>query len=78
MSIPISHVPGPAAGACRDLVAEVEAVLGKHLVAAWLHGGTTFRDRSAVPGDLDVVVVVADAAPDERDPMIWRDARGSR
>ena len=78
MSVSIDELPVAAAQASRELVDGLDVVLGTDLVAAWLHGGTTFPDRPAVPGDLDIFVVVARATAAEGDPMIWKDDRGSR
>jgi Domain of unknown function (DUF4111) len=38
----------------------------------WLHGGTTFADRPARPGDLDVCAIISHATPEERSPRRWR------
>lgn len=78
MSISIDQVPLAATEASLELVDRLGEVLGTDLLAAWLHGGTTFPDRPAVPGDLDICVVVAQATPAERDPVVWKDDPGSR
>ena len=71
MSLPIDAVPKAAAESSLLLVGAVAALLGDDLVGAWLHGGTTFPDRPRRTGDLDICVVVARAAPAERDPRAW-------
>ncbi len=73
MSISIQRLPARAALAGQRFRDEVAALMGDDLVAAWMHGGTTFPDRPREPGDLDVCVVVARVADDERDPRAWRD-----
>ena len=75
---PISTQPDVPAAAVLRLRDELLAILGTDLLGAWLHGGTTFADRPAQPGDLDICAVVANVAPDERSPRIWRLEPGSR
>jgi hypothetical protein len=64
-----------AATRYRDALLEI---FGGDVVAAWVHGGTTFPDRPEVPGDLDVAGVVRNLAPDERVPRRWKDDATSR
>lgn len=78
MSVSIDLLPAAAARASRELVEGLDAIFGPDLVAAWLHGGTTFPDRPGVPGDLDIFVVVARGTPAERDLTVWPHDRGSR
>jgi len=47
-------------------------------VGVWLHGGTTFADRPAQPGDLDICAVIARVSRSERSPRSWRSDPGSR
>jgi hypothetical protein len=42
----------------EEYLAQASAICGDELVAGWLHGGSTFADYSAIPGDVDVCVVV--------------------
>lgn len=77
-TISIDALPEAAAAASRQLRDELLAILGDDLVAMWVHGGTTFADRPARPGDLDIAVVVANAMPRERTPRTWRADLGSR
>ena len=65
-------MPEVAAAASLRLRDELLDILGDDLVGAWLHGGTTFADRSARAGDLDICAVIANAAPNERAPRAWR------
>lgn len=44
-----------------EYLAQARDICGDQLVACWLHGGSTFVDPCAVPGDVDVCVVVAEA-----------------
>ena len=76
--ITIADLPEAAASASLRLRDELLAILGVDLVSAWLHGGTTFADRSVRPGDLDICAVIANVAPDERTPRTWRADPGSR
>ena len=78
MTITIADLPEAAASASLRLRDELLAILGADLVSAWLHGGTTFADRPARPGDLDICAVIANVAPDERTPRAWRRDPGSR
>ena len=78
MPIDIDALPVVAATASLRLRDELLDILGADLVGMWLHGGTTFRDRPARLGDLDICAVVATAAPDERTPRRWRADPGSR
>lgn len=78
MSVAVSELPVPAAEACLDFVDNLGEFLGDDLVAAFLHGGTTFQDRPAVPGDLDICLVVAGVALGERDPVVWKERPSSR
>ena len=78
VSIAIDDLPGAAASASLRLRDELLAILGADLVSMWLHGGTTFADRPARPGDLDICAVIANLAPDERTPRVWRADPGSR
>ena len=61
-----------AAAASLRLRDELLAILGADLVSAWVHGGTTFADRPVRPGDLDICAVIANVAPSERTPRVWR------
>ena len=78
MAIPIDDLPEVVASASLRLRDELLAVLGGDLVGAWLHGGTTFIDRPARLGDLDICAVVANVTPDECTPRTWRADPGSR
>ena len=78
MPIKIDDLPEAAAAASLRLRDELLAILGADLVSAWVHGGTTFADRPVRPGDLDICAVVANVAPDERTPRVWRADPGSR
>jgi hypothetical protein len=78
MSVPIERIPEAGAVASRLLVEQIQYVLGDDLVGAWLHGGTTFRDRPRQVGDLDICAVVSRAAPSDRDPASWREDPRSR
>ena len=69
---PLADLPDGVASACIRLGDELLAVLGTDMVGAWLHGGTTFADHPARPGDVDICVVIANVVPDERSPRIWR------
>jgi hypothetical protein len=71
-------LPEAAASASLRLRDELLAILGADLVSAWQHGGTTFADHPARPGDLDICAVIASVAPDERTPRAWRPDPGSR
>jgi hypothetical protein len=68
----IKELPPVAAGACVALRDALLDILGDDLVGMWLHGGTTFADRSAVSGDLDIAVVIDQLAEAERTPRVWR------
>src|SRR5258707_15537529 len=74
----IHDLPEPAASASLRLRDELLAILGADLVGVWLHGGTTFVDRPARPGDIDICAVISNVAPDERTPRVWRADPGSR
>jgi hypothetical protein len=65
-------IPPVAAQASIALRDELLAILGDDLVGLWLHGGTTFADRSTVSGDLDIAVVVDHLTAAERTPRTWR------
>ena len=78
MSISIDQLPQIAASASTQLRDELTGIFGSDLIGVWLHGGTTFRDRSRRLGDLDICVVIAHAAPNERDPDRWRNDPASR
>ena len=71
MSIPIEELPPIAAEASLRLRDAMVEILGDDLVAMWLHGGTTFADRPARMGDLDICVVVRSVGADERAPRRW-------
>jgi hypothetical protein len=75
---PFDGLPEVAAVASLRLRDELLAILGTDLVGAWLHGGTTFADRPARPGDLDICAVIASVEPDERTPHAWRADPASR
>jgi hypothetical protein len=68
----IDEIAQAAAQASLALRHELLAILGDDLVGMWLHGGTTFADRSTVSGDLDVVVVIRGLTGAERTPRSWR------
>jgi len=72
LTISIDDLPRSAAVAGLRLRDELLAILGDDLVAMWLHGGTTFADRPARPGDLDICVVLSGAVRAERNPQRWR------
>jgi len=74
----IADLPTPAAAASLRLRDELLRILGDELVGMWLHGGTTFADRPARAGDLDVCAVISDATPEERRPPRWRADPASR
>jgi hypothetical protein len=78
LSISIDEIPAAARAAGLSLRDGLQAILGDDLVSMWLHGGTTFADRPARPGDLDVCVVLESLAPDERRPRAWGADPGSR
>jgi hypothetical protein len=78
VTIAIVDLPDVAAAASLRLRDELLAILGADLVGAWLHGGTTFADRPARSGDLDICVVIANVVPDERTPRVWRPDPGFR
>ncbi len=78
MSLTLKDVPAVAASATVDLRDRLVSVLGDDLVGMWLHGGTTFSDRPARPGDLDICVVVSGVQPHERSPRVWRTDPSSR
>jgi hypothetical protein len=74
----LDDLPEPARTAAvryRDVLRDV---LNDDLVAAWVHGGTTFADRPRQPGDLDVAGIVRNLTPDERLPRRWRQDPTSR
>lgn len=76
-AILIDDLPEAAAGASLQLRDALLAILGD-VQAMWVHGGTTFADRPARPGDLDIAVVVANVLPRERTPSTWRHDPESR
>lgn len=78
MAIPLDDLPESAAGAGLRLRDELLGILGDDLAGMWLHGGTTFVDRPARPGDLDICAVIANATPAERTPRLWRADPASR
>jgi hypothetical protein len=78
VTILIDDLPDTAASASLRLRDELLAILGADLVGAWVHGGTTFADRSIRPGDLDICAVISTVAPDERSPRAWRTDPASR
>lgn len=78
MTVRIVDLPEVAATASLHFRDELLGILGTDLVSAWLHGGTTFVDRPLRSGDLDICVVIASAAPDERSPRTCRRDPGSR
>jgi hypothetical protein len=78
LTISIDDLPLAATAASLRLRDELLAILGEDLVGMWLHGGTTFVDRPARPGDLDICAVIARATPDERSPRRWLADPGSR
>jgi aminoglycoside adenylyltransferase-like protein len=77
-TISIHAIPEAGAAATLRLRDALLAILEEDLVAMWLHGGTTFADRSKRPGDLDLALVLASVALEERTPRIWRADSGSR
>jgi streptomycin 3"-adenylyltransferase len=78
VTIGIDGLPEVAAAASLRFRGELRAILGDDLLGAWLHGGTTFADRPARPGDLDICAVIANVAANERSPRAWRADPGSR
>jgi hypothetical protein len=74
----IDEIPQHAAQAGLALREELLAILRDDLVAMWLHGGTTFADRSDLSGDLDIAVVIDGLTPTERTPRIWQADPASR
>jgi len=78
MTIPIDELPEPEARAAQDFIGELHTLLGKDLLAVWIHGARTFPDRPKALGDLDVSVVVVDVAAAERRHSQWRDDPTSR
>jgi glycosidase len=74
----LDDLPEPARAAATRYLATLREVLGDDLVAAWVHGGTTFPDRSRRPGDLDLAGVVRNIAPRERVPSRWLKDPASR
>jgi streptomycin 3"-adenylyltransferase len=78
MTVPIMDIPTVAAAASLRLRDGLLPILGDDIVGMWLHGGTTFPDRPARPGDLDVCVVITRVTPDERRPRIWQADPASR
>lgn len=78
VSISIDDVPEASAAASLRLRDELLDILGADLEGMWLHGGTTFPDRAARAGDLDICAVIANANPNERTPRTWRSDPASR
>jgi Aminoglycoside adenylyltransferase, C-terminal domain len=78
VTVSIDEIPKAAATASFELRNALLDILGDDLVAMWLHGGTTFVDRSARPIDLDVCVIVANVPQIERSPRAWRADPNSR
>jgi aminoglycoside adenylyltransferase-like protein len=78
MTVSIMDIPTVAAAASLRLRDELLPILGDDIVGMWLHGGTTFADRPARPGDLDVCLVIRRATPDERRPRLWQADPASR
>jgi len=78
LTVSIDDLPETARAASLQLRDEFVAILADDLVGMWLHGGTTFADRPARAGDLDIGVVIASAAANERNPREWRSDPGSR
>jgi hypothetical protein len=77
-TITIDDLPEAAVAASLRLRRDLVAIFGADVVGAWLHGGTTFADRPARPGDLDICAVISNLAPDERIPRVWRADPASR
>jgi hypothetical protein len=78
VTVLIDELPARAADASQRLCEELRAVLGDDLIAVWVHGGTTFADRSARGGDIDVCAAIASVAPSERAPRLWHRDPSSR
>jgi hypothetical protein len=78
LTVSIDDLPEAPRAASLQLKDELLAILGDDLVGMWLHGGTTFADRPARAGDLDIGVVIASVAPNERTPGDWRNDPRSR
>ncbi|HEV2006579.1 MAG TPA: aminoglycoside adenylyltransferase domain-containing protein [Candidatus Limnocylindrales bacterium] len=78
LTVSIDDLAEAARAASLQLRDELVAILGDDLVGMWLHGGTTFADRPARAGDLDIGVVIASVAPNERNPGEWRSDPRSR
>jgi len=78
MTIPINELSKPAAQAAQDFLGELQTVLDKDLLAAWIHGARTFPDRPKALGDLDISVIVVSVAPAERRYSQWREDPTSR
>ena len=77
-TISIDALPKAATAASLQLRDALLTILGDGLVSMWVHGGTTFADRPARPGDLDMAAVIAQVAPAERRPRTWRADPDSR
>jgi len=77
-AVSIDALPEAAAAAGLRLRDALADILGDDLVGAWIHGGTTFPDRSARAGDLDICAVIACADSSERTPRAWRADPASR
>lgn len=78
MAVSIDDIPAPAAAASYQLRDAVLSILGADLVGMWLHGGTTFPDRSRQGGDLDICAAVDGITAEERDPGVWGNQPESR
>ncbi|MBI3750883.1 MAG: DUF4111 domain-containing protein [Chloroflexi bacterium] len=78
MGVPIEELPSAAVEASLRLRDELLNILGEDFVAMWLHGGTTFVDHPARPGDLDICVVARSVRDGERTPRRWRADPASR
>lgn len=78
MPVALADLPPLAVEMAGHLRAAGADVFGDDLVALWLHGGTTFADRPAVPGDLDACLVLRGLTTDEREPSSWKADPSSR
>ena len=71
VGLPLSTLPVAAAQAAEHFRDLLVPILGDDLISLFVDGGTTFPDRPAVPGDLDLGVVVTNVSEEERDPGRW-------
>jgi hypothetical protein len=74
----MDHLPDYAASAADRFRQDLLAIFASDLVAIWMHGGTTFDDRSRVRGDIDLAVILSNLGADEQRARVWRDDPTSR